>query len=121
VAAVKRARPGESAGYGRRFVVARPTWLATLPIGYGDGWRRALGERGGEVAIGGRRFPLAGTVSMDNLTVDLGPDGGGVRVGDEAVLIGDGITAEQVAVRAGTINYEIVTGLSARVVRATRG
>ena len=120
VAAVKRTRAGESAGYGRRFVADRATWLATVPIGYGDGWPRALGERGGEVAIGGRRFPLAGTISMDNLTVDLGPDGGGVTVGDEVVLLGDGITAEQVAARLGTIAYELLTGLTARVERVQR-
>ncbi|MDO8211745.1 alanine racemase [Conexibacter sp. CPCC 206217] len=121
VAAVKRCRAGESAGYGRRFVARRDTFLATLPIGYGDGWRRALGERGGEVSIGGRRFPLAGTISMDNMTVDLGPAGGGVRVGDEAVLLGDGITAEQVAASIGTINYEVLTALSARVLRVPVG
>jgi alanine racemase len=121
VAAVKPCRRGESAGYGRRFTAARDTQLATLPIGYGDGWRRALGAHGGEVVIRGRRFPLAGTISMDNLTVDLGPGGGGVRVGDEAVLLGDGITAEQVAALIDTINYEIVTGLSARVLRVPVG
>lgn len=118
VAAVKRCRPGESAGYGRAFAARAETTLATVPIGYGDGWRRAYAP--GEVAIGGRRFPLAGTIAMDNLCVDLGPDGGGVAVGDEVALLGDGITAEQVAARAGTINYEVTTGLSARVVRRRR-
>jgi alanine racemase len=119
VAAVKSAAPGQSAGYGRRFVADRPTALATIPIGYGDGWRRAL-TNNAEVLIGGARHPLVGTVSMDNVTVELGP-GTGVRTGDEAVLIGEQgterITAEDVARRMKTINYEVTTGLLPRVER----
>jgi alanine racemase len=88
-----------------------------VPIGYGDGWRRAL-TNNADVMIGGRRFPLVGTVSMDNVTVDVGADGGGVRSGDEVVLIGDGITAEEVAARLDTLNYEVTCGLTARVLRA---
>jgi alanine racemase len=120
VLAVKDAAPGESAGYGRRFVAREPTQLATLPIGYGDGWRRAL-TNNADVLIGGRRFPLVGTVSMDNITVDLGLDSG-VQVGDEAVLIGaqgpERILAEEVARRLDTINYEVTCALTPRVVRA---
>jgi alanine racemase len=120
VGAVKAAAPGESAGYGRRFVAREATWLATLPIGYGDGWRRAL-TNNADVLIGGRRFPLVGTVSMDNIAVDLGSDSG-VEVGDEAVLVGaqgpERILAEEVARRLGTINYEVTCALTARVVRA---
>jgi alanine racemase len=71
VAAVKLARAGDSTGYGRRFIAERDTWIATLPIGYGDGIRRAL-TNNCDVLIGGRRYPLVGTVSMDNVTVDLG-------------------------------------------------
>jgi alanine racemase len=119
VMAVKCAAPGESAGYGRRFVAAGPTQLATLPIGYGDGWRRAL-TNDADVLVGGRRFPLVGTVSMDNIAIDLGLDSD-VEVGDEAVLIGaqgpERILAEEVARRLGTINYEVTCGLTARVVR----
>ena len=74
VAEVKRAAPGQSAGYGRRFVAERPTCVGTLPIGYADGVRRGL-TNNADVLIGGRRMPLVGTVSMDNVTVDLG-DGG---------------------------------------------
>jgi alanine racemase len=117
VAAVKPCAPGESAGYGRRFVAREPTTVATVPIGYGDGVRRALGN-GAEVAVAGRRFPLVGTVSMDNVTLDLGADGGGVRVGDAAVLIGEGLTAEDMARRLGTINYEVTCAITARVPRA---
>jgi alanine racemase len=119
VAQLKPCAPGESAGYGRRFVAERPTVLGVLPIGYGDGVRRAL-TNNADVLVGGRRVPLVGTVSMDNLTVDLGSDPS-VEVGAPAVLIGsDGaerLTAEEMARRLGTINYEITCGLTARVPR----
>ena len=119
VAALKRAQPGDSAGYGRRFVAEHETWLATVPIGYGDGVRRLL-TNNCDVLIGGSRYPLVGTVSMDNITVDVGgPDA--VRIGERATLIGrDGAerqTAEDLARRLGTINYEVVSGISARVPR----
>lgn len=119
VAALKPLAPGETVGYGARFAAAEPTWIATLPIGYGDGVRRGF-ERDGLVLIAGRRHPLAGRVSMDNITVDVGPRPE-VSVGDPAVLIGrDGderLTAEEVAGRIDTINYEVVTALLARVTR----
>lgn len=120
VAALKLAEPGDSAGYGRRFIAERPTWIATLPIGYADGLRRALGDFNCEVLIRGRRHPVVGAVSMDNITVDVGqaPD---VTVGEAATIIGrDGgqrQTAEDLARRIDTINYEIVCGISARVPR----
>jgi alanine racemase len=119
VASVRRLEPGESAGYGRRWRAEEPTWLATVPIGYGDGWRRAL-TNNADVLIRGRRHPLVGAVSMDNVTVVLGRDTD-VELGDEAVLIGDQgderILAEEVARRLGTINYEVTTGLLPRVRR----
>jgi alanine racemase len=115
VADVKACAPGESAGYGRRFVAARPTTIATLPIGYGDGWRRGL-TNDADVVLRGRRHPLVGTVSMDNITVDLGPETE-VVPGDEAVLLGEGVLAEEVARRLGTINYEVTCALTARVPR----
>jgi alanine racemase len=116
VAEVKRCVAGQSAGYGRRFVAERDTVVATVPIGYGDGVRRAL-TNNAEVLIDGRRLPLAGTVSMDNVTVDLGPDGAGVSRGDEVLLIALGLPAEEMARRLQTINYEITCGLSPRVPR----
>lgn len=123
VAEIKRCAAGESVGYGRRFVATAETMIATVPVGYGDGWRRGLSE-GADVLVRGRRYPLAGTISMDNLTIDLGPGGGGVEIGDEVVLIGAGgderILAEEVARRLGTINYEVTCGLSARVPRDSR-
>lgn len=115
VGAVKALAPGESVGYGRRFVAERPTAIATIPIGYGDGWRRGL-TNNAEVVIGGRRYPLVGTVSMDNVTADVGAEPE-VSAGDEVTLIGAGISAEEVARRLQTINYEITCGLTARVPR----
>jgi alanine racemase len=119
VAAVKRAQQGESAGYGRRFISPGETWIATVPIGYGDGIRRAL-TNNCDVLISGRRHPLVGTVSMDNITVDLGPEPM-VRAGERATIIGrDGAerqTTEDLARRIDTINYEVLTGISRRVPR----
>jgi len=115
VAAVKPLEAGQSVGYGRRFVADEPTTIATVPIGYGDGWRRGL-TNDAEVVIRGVRHPLVGTVSMDNVTIAVQP-GSGVEVGDEVTLIGDGILAEEVAARLGTINYEVTCGLTARVPR----
>jgi len=120
VADVKRCARGESAGYGRRFIAERDTHLALLPVGYGDGWRRAL-TNNADILIRGRRHPLVGTVSMDNITVDVGSPSG-AHSGDDAILIGadgvDRITAEEIARRLNTINYEVTCGLLPRVPRA---
>jgi alanine racemase len=119
VASVRRLDAGESVGYGRRWRAYESTWLATVPIGYGDGWRRGL-TNNADVLIRGRRHPLVGAVSMDNVTVALGPDTD-VELGDEVVLIGrqgdERILAEEVGRRLGTINYEVTTGLLPRVRR----
>jgi alanine racemase len=121
VTEVKPCRAGESAGYGRRYVAEHDTRLGVLPIGYGDGWRRGLSGNA-DVLIGGRRYPLVGTVSMDNITVDLGAGPGAERLrGERAVLIGsqadERITVEEVAHRLDTINYEVTCGVSGRVPR----
>jgi alanine racemase len=119
VADVKNFLPGASAGYGRRWVAGRETRIGILPIGYGDGVRRGLSNNA-EVLVGGRRVPLVGTVSMDNVTVDLGP-GTEAERGAPAVLIGaqghDRILCEEVARRLATINYEVTCGISSRVPR----
>jgi alanine racemase len=119
VAAVRRFEPGDSAGYGRRWTAEGRCWVATVPIGYGDGWRRGL-TNDCDVLIRGRRHPVVGAVSMDNVTVRLGADTD-VEVGDPVVLIGEQgeerILAEEVARRLGTINYEVTTGLLPRVRR----
>jgi alanine racemase len=119
VAALKPIAPGQSVGYGRRFVADRASWIATMPIGYADGVRRAL-TNNCDVLIDGRRYPLVGTVSMDNVTADVGLDPL-MRVGARAVLIGrsgeERQTVEDLANRVGTINHEILCGISARVPR----
>jgi alanine racemase len=119
VGALRRLEPGESTGYGRRWHAEEPTWIATVPIGYGDGWRRGL-MNNADVLIRGRRHPLVGAVSMDNVTVALGRDSD-VEVGDEVVLLGrqgdERIAAEEIAKRLGTINYDLTAGLLPRVRR----
>lgn len=119
VADVKRFPAGASAGYGQRWAAPVDTWVGVVPLGYGDGVRRAL-TNNAEVLVRGRRRPLVGTVSMDNLTIDLGPDTE-VEAGDEAVLIGaqgeDRIYAEEIAARLDTINYEVTCAISSRVPR----
>ncbi|HKO37754.1 MAG TPA: alanine racemase [Solirubrobacterales bacterium] len=119
VADVKRFPAGASAGYGRKWKAPVDTWVGVVPLGYGDGVRRAL-TNNADVLVRGERRPLVGTVSMDNLTIDLGPETG-VEPGDEAVLIGrqgeEEILAEEVARRLGTINYEVTCAISQRVPR----
>jgi alanine racemase len=119
VAAVRRFEPGDSAGYGRRWRATAAGWIATIPIGYGDCWRRAF-TNNAEVLIGGARHPLVGTVSLDNIPVDLGPETD-IEPGAPVVLIGEQgnqrITAEELARRIDTINYEITCGLTPRVRR----
>ena len=119
LAAVKLARAGDSVGYGRRFSAERDTWIGTIPIGYADGIRREL-TNNCDVLVDGARHPLVGTVSMDNVTIDLGPEPT-ANVGAAARIIGrDGSerqTVEELARRVGTINYEILCGISKRVPR----
>jgi alanine racemase len=116
VAQLKRLEPGDSAGYGRRFVAARPTWIGLAPAGYADGVPRLLSGRM-EVLVRGVRRRVAATVSMDQLTFVVGPDCD-VDLGDTVTLIGaDGdehVRAEEWADLAETINYEIVTGIAPR-------
>jgi alanine racemase len=123
VADVKRFEPGDSAGYGRKWSAPALTHVGVLPIGYGDGVRRGL-TNNADVLVGGRRYPLVGTVSMDNITIDLGPDPE-VGPGAEAVLIGsqggERILCEELAERLETINYEITCGISPRVPRKLAG
>ena len=123
VADVKAFEAGASAGYGRTWTAERDTCVGVLPIGYGDGLRRGLSNTASAL-IDGRRYPLVGTISMDNATVDLGP-GTDVKPGAEAVLIGSSggerILAEELATALGTINYEVTCAISPRVPREYRG
>jgi alanine racemase len=121
VAAVKGFPVGQSAGYGRRWRAAEDTCVGVVPLGYGDGVRRDL-TNDCDVLVDGRRYPLVGTVSMDNLTIDLGAETS-VEPGAEVVLIGrqdeEEIRAEEIAARLGTINYEVTCAISPRVPRRT--
>lgn len=111
---------GESVGYGRAFIAERPARIATLAVGYGDGFRRAP-FNWGEVLIRGKRALLAGRVSMDQAAVDITDINEDIRAGEEVVLIGksgnDEITAEEVAEKLQTSVYEVVTALTTRVTR----
>jgi alanine racemase len=110
---------GTRVSYGLRYELPRPSRIVTVPIGYADGLPRALGERGGEVLSRGRRFPIAGTVTMDQLMVDVGDEP--IDVGDEVVLLGaqgnEVITANEWARRLDTIAYEVVCQIGPRVPR----
>jgi alanine racemase len=122
VADVKRFERGASAGYGRTWTASEDSWVGVLPVGYGDGVRRGLSNNA-EVLVGGSRRPLVGTVSMDNVTIELGPETD-VEPGAPAVLIGpqgsDRILTEEIAARLETINYEVTCGISSRVPREVR-
>ena len=108
LAQVKRLEPGESTGYGRRFVADRPTWIGLVPVGYGDGFRRDL--TGTRVGVEGELRPVVGTISMDSFAVELpGP----MPVGTPVSLIGDGVLVDDHARVAGTIGYELVCGIDA--------
>jgi alanine racemase len=119
VASIKLFEPGMSTGYGRTWIAKEPTRIATIPVGYGDGVRRGLSNCG-QVLIGGKARPISGTISMDNLTADIGLDDE-IQIGDEVTVIGSQgsgrITAEEVAGCLDTINYEVTCGVSPRVPR----
>ncbi len=121
VSFVKRVAAGSSISYGHRHTFATDTLVATVPLGYADGVPRRLSATGGEVLVGGRRCPIGGVVTMDQLTVDVGAVDPPVAVGDEVVLLGaqgsERIRPEDWAERLGTIGYEIVCGLAPRLPR----
>ena len=120
VSHVKTLAAGERVSYGLRWRAERDTVIATVPLGYADGVTRRLSAVGGEVLIGDRRCPIAGTVTMDQITVDCGPNSA-VAPGDEVVLIGgqgrEAITAADWAARLDTISYEVLCGIGPRVPR----
>jgi alanine racemase len=114
VASVRRLERGEGVSYGLTWRAAGETWAATVPVGYAEGYRRTLSNRAYAV-IGGRRRPLLGRVTMDACVFAADPS---VRVGDEVVLVGsqggETVSAEEVGRWAGTINYEVTTGINHR-------
>lgn len=107
--------PGHAIGYGATFYTRRPSRIATLPVGYADGYNRLLSNRG-EVIVRGQRAPIVGRVSMDLVTIDV-TDVSGAAVGDEVTLLGDGIDVEELAEKLGTISYEVFCSVGARVPR----
>ncbi|HKC77373.1 MAG TPA: alanine racemase [Gaiellaceae bacterium] len=115
LAQVRLLQPGESTGYGRRFVAERPTWIGIVPVGYEDGFRRDMS--GTEILVDGERRRTVGTVSMDAVAVELD---GELPVGTPVTVIGDGVLIEQHAKVADTIGYEIACGINAGAVRARR-
>ncbi|MFQ5558213.1 MAG: alanine racemase [Acidimicrobiales bacterium] len=122
VSAVRSVAPGEGVSYGRRWRATEPTAVATVPIGYADGIARASAAQGVEALVRGRRRPMLGAVTMDQLMLAVDHE---VSVGDEVVLIGtqgdDRISATEVAARLGTIAYEVLTSIGPRVPRRVVG
>jgi alanine racemase len=114
VAQARTLAPGESTGYGRRFIAEEPTRIGIVPVGYADGFRRGL--TGTEVLVGATRRRVVGTISMDSFAVELGDE----QVGAEVTLLGDGVLAEEHARVLGTINYEITCALNRDATRAER-
>ena len=119
---VKIVGPNTSISYGRKYFTGRTTTIVTVPAGYADGYSRLLTGKA-EALIGGRRYPVVGTICMDQMMIDAGPEAE-IRVGDEVVLIGrsgsDQITAWDVAAATGTIPYETTCLLTRRVTRVYR-
>jgi alanine racemase len=111
----KLLRAGESTGYGRRWVAQRDTWIGIVPVGYADGFRRDL--TGTKVRVAGEPRQVVGTISMDSFAVELDRE---LPVGTPVVLLGHGVTAEEHARVADTINYELVTGIRSDPRRARR-
>jgi alanine racemase len=111
---LKELPAGHAIGYGTTFHTTRPSRIATLPVGYADGYSRLLSNKG-EVLLRGRRVPVVGRVSMDLVTIDV--TDAAAEVGDEVVLLGDGITAEELAAKTDTISYEVFCRVSKRVQR----
>ena len=122
VARLKDLPAGHGIGYGMTFHTTRPSRIATLPVGYADGYSRLLSNRG-EVLIRGSRAPGVGRVSMDLVTIDV-TEIAGAAFGDEVVLLGtqegETITAEEIASKTGTISWEVFCAVSARVPRVYR-
>ena len=123
VICLRQSMAGEGVSYGRTYTVDEPTWLVTLPVGYADGFPRALSNRA-EALIGGTRYQQVGSVCMDGTVFRINPskrEYTDLQIGDEAVLIGKHgdleITVDEIAEKVGTISYEILTGIGKRVTR----
>lgn len=119
VTLVRTLPAGHGVSYGRQFLTTRPTRVATVGIGYGDGYPRHVSGNGAEVWIRGRRFPILGRVTMDQMMVDV-TGGDDVTEGDEVELFGANIPVAEIALKADTIVWEIFTGITPRVTRCYR-
>jgi alanine racemase len=115
LAQVRLLQPGESTGYGRRFVAEQPTWIGIVPVGYADGFRRDM--TGTEVLVDGEPRRAVGTVSMDAVAVELDRE---LPVGTPVTIVGDGLLLERHAAQAETIGYEIACGINSAPERAQR-
>lgn len=116
VAQVKQLKKGETAGYGRKGVAGRDSLIATVRLGYADGYPRRLGNGIGKMLVNGKAVPVMGTVCMDMTMLDI-TDAGPVAEGDEVIVFGPSLSVQQLAQWAQTIPYEIMTGISQRVKR----
>ncbi|MEM6911221.1 MAG: alanine racemase [Verrucomicrobiota bacterium] len=121
VGLVRDVPAGHTVSYGRTFCTDRPTRTAVVTVGYGDGYPRRLSHQGAEVEIAGQRCPILGCVTMDQLVVDVTALEPGPTLGQEVVLLGEGLTARELAEKSGTIPWEIFTGITPRVRRLYRG
>lgn len=119
VTLVRTLPAGHGVSYGRQFVTTKPTRVATIGIGYGDGYPRHVSGQGAEVFVGGCRCPILGRVTMDQIMIDV-TEAGNVREGDEVEMFGPHIPVDEIATKAGTIVWEIFTGITPRVVRCYR-
>jgi len=124
IALIRQVSAGRSISYGRTYITPRPTQIGTLPVGYADGYQRHLSGQNAHVLVGGRRCMVVGRVTMDQIMVDLAT-ALDPKVGDEVVLTGsqdqEHIPVAELAKKAGTIPWEIFTGIGPRVVRRYTG
>jgi len=115
VSQVKKVTPDETIGYGRKGEVEKESEIAIVPVGYADGLDRKLGNQKGEAFVNGSRVPVIGNICMDMLMLDV--TGKKVKPGDVVEFFGPHISVSEIAQKAGTIPYEILTGISQRVKR----
>jgi len=116
IAQIKELNAGESVGYNRRAVMAQPARIATVRIGYADGYPRSLGNGKGFMLVAGKKAKVTGSVCMDMTMIDI-TDMPDAKEGDEVIVFGKDLPVQQLAAWAGTIPYEIMTGVSQRVKR----
>jgi alanine racemase len=116
IAQIKKIKAGETVGYARKGILQRDSIIATIRIGYADGYRRNLSNGAGSVLVNGKLAPVAGNIAMDMTMIDI-TDIPGVREGDDVIVFGKGLSIAQLAQWAQTIPYEIMTGISQRVQR----